>query len=188
MSKDIGKAIKELRNNRNLTLKDLSSKTNLSTGFLSQLERGLTTVDTNSLEKISEALGTDLAYFFPATKNNKKSILRSYEREVFRVENSQYIHYYLTNDMESKDILPRLVEILPTSLQEEIVAYQHEGEEFIYILEGILTLHLGNEEHDLYPGDCAHIDSSLGHNWSNKTNKVIKLIIVNTPNTFKKRK
>ena len=186
MSTEIGKTIKELRNNKNLTLKDLSAKTNLSTGFLSQLERGLTTVDTNSLQKIAEALDIDLSYFFPATKNNKKAVLRSYEREVFRVENSQYIHYYLTNDMENKDMLPRLVEILPTNLQEEIVPYQHKGEEFIYILEGILNLHLGSEEHELYPGDSAHIDSSLGHNWSNKTNKVIKLIAVNTPNTFKK--
>lgn len=52
MIADVGKKIKELRTNKNLTLKDLSAKTNLSIGFLSQLERGLTTIAIDSLETI----------------------------------------------------------------------------------------------------------------------------------------
>lgn len=187
MASDIGKKIKELRTNRKLTLKDVSEKTNLSIGFLSQLERGLTSIATDSLEKIAEVLGVELSYFFKISKRNKKSILRRYEQEVFQVENSQFIHYHLTNDVENKNLLPRLIEILPSNNEENITAYQHEGEEFIYILEGILTVFINNERYELYPGDSAHIDSTTVHNWANYTSKIVRLVVVSTPNFFKNK-
>ncbi len=184
---DIGKKIKELRLKKGLTLKELSTQTELSIGFLSQLERGLTTIAIVSLEKIAGALGVDLSYFFVVPSRNKKTILRSYEKEVFQVENGQFIHYHLTNEVENKNILPRLIEILPTNNEEKITPYTHEGEEFIYILEGILTLVINEEQYELYPGDSAHIHSDNMHNWANNTNKIIKLLAVNTPNIFKKQ-
>lgn len=185
MAAEVGKKIKELRTNKKLTLKDMSEKTNLSIGFLSQLERGLTSVAIDSLEKIAEVLEVDLHYFFGTAKSNKKHILRRYEQKVFQVENSRLIHYNLTNDLGDKDLLPRLIEILPSGNEENITTYQHEGEEFIYVLEGILTLFLDNEHHELYPGDSAHFSSNIFHNWANYTNKVVRIISINTPNFLK---
>lgn len=185
MTEDIGKKIKELRSSKNLTLKDLSAKTNLSIGFLSQLERGLTTIAIDSLNNIAKALGTNLSYFLEDLKCNKKTIIRSYEKEVFQVYNNQFIHYHLTNDLESKNLLPRLIEILPTNSKEKVTSYQHEGEEFIYVLEGILTLFMDNEQHELYPGDSAHYNSNVPHNWGNYTNKTVKILAVNTPSVLK---
>ncbi|WPC39675.1 XRE family transcriptional regulator [Clostridium sp. JS66] len=186
MTEDVGKKIKELRTNKNLTLKELSTKTNLSIGFLSQLERGLTAVAIDSLNNIAKALDVNLAYFINEANHNKKIILRSYEKEVFQVENNQFIHYHLTNDIENKNLLPRLIEILPTSSKEPLTSYQHEGEEFVYVLEGILTLLINNEQQELFPGDSAHYDSNLVHNWANYTSKTVKLLTVHTPNMFKK--
>lgn len=68
MIDDIGKKIKKLRTNKKLTLKELSEKTNLSIGFLSQLERGLTTVAIDSLTKIAKELDVSLTYFFKHLK------------------------------------------------------------------------------------------------------------------------
>ncbi|TCO74823.1 helix-turn-helix domain-containing protein [Marinisporobacter balticus] len=186
MAADIGKKIKELRTNKNLTLKDLSEKTNLSIGYLSQLERGLTTIAIDSLENIAKVLDTDIACFFREHKNSKKAVLRNHEKEVFEIINSQFIYYHLTNDVESKNLLPRLIEILPSMMEEKIITYQHEGEEFIYVLEGILTMIIDNEQYALYPGDSAHIDSNRVHNWANYTNKKVKLLTVHTPNFLKK--
>ncbi len=186
MTEDVGKKIKELRNNKNLTLKELSVKTNLSIGFLSQLERGLTAIAIDSLSNISKALDVNLSYFLQGPKNNKKAILRSYEKEVFQVENNQFIHYHLTNDIENKNLLPRLIEILPTNSKEPMASYPHDGEEFVYVLEGILTLLINNEKQELFPGDSAHYDSNIDHNWANYTNRTVKLLTVNTPNIFKK--
>ncbi len=67
MIDDIGKKIKKLRTNKKLTLKELSERTNLSIGFLSQLERGLTTVAIDSLTKIAKELDVNLTYFFSST-------------------------------------------------------------------------------------------------------------------------
>ncbi len=185
MIDDIGKKIKKLRTNKKLTLKELSEKTNLSIGFLSQLERGLTTVAIDSLTKIAKELDVSLTYFFQAPKKNKKIVLRSYEKEILQVENNRFIKYNLSNDLEDKSFLPRLIEILPTDSKENIISYQHKGEEFVYVLEGILTLFINDDEKELYPGDSAHYDSSINHNWANYTSKPVKLLTVHTPNMFK---
>ena len=56
-----------------MTLKELSEKTKLSIGFLSQMERGITAVATDSLSEIAEALGVDLSYFFTNPRRSKST-------------------------------------------------------------------------------------------------------------------
>jgi uncharacterized cupin superfamily protein len=64
-------------------------------------------------------------------------------------------------------------------------AYAHEGEEFIYVLEGRLDLRLGSgERYLLKPGDCAYYPSTLDHEWWNASRLVTRLLWVNTPPTF----
>jgi transcriptional regulator with XRE-family HTH domain len=187
MNENVGKKIKELRSVKKLTLKDLSSKTGLSTGFLSQLERGLSTIAIDSLEIIAKELDVDLSYFFMKPKNDKKIILRDYEQEIFQITSSQFIHSHLTNDVENKELLPRFIEILPMDKSEKITAYAHKGEEFVFVLEGILTLIIDEEEKVMYPGDSAHYSSEIVHNWANYTNKKVKILVISTPNIFKKQ-
>lgn len=184
MNKDIGKKVKELRTQKKLTLKNVSELTSLSTGFLSQLERGLTNIATDSLQKIAEVLGVDLAYFFASPTRTGSYVVRSYEKEVFQVVNSRFIHYHLTTNTSEKKLLPRLVELLPINSNEDISQYAHEGEEFIYVLEGILTLFINNEQIEVFPGDSAHYNSSIVHNWANYTNKMVRILVVSSPNPF----
>ena len=186
MIDDVGKKVKELRTKNNLTLKDLSIKSGMSIGFLSQLERGLTTIAIDTLSNLGEVLGVDLSYFLSSPKQNKKPILRSYEKEVFQINSNQFIYYNLTNDIENKVLLPRYIEILPTNSKEEVTTYNHEGEEFVYVIEGILTLVIDNEQFELFPGDSSHYSSETFHNWANCTSKTVKIIVVHSPNVFKK--
>ncbi|WP_291566589.1 MULTISPECIES: helix-turn-helix domain-containing protein [unclassified Clostridium] len=185
MKKDIGNKIKELRANKKMTLRELSEGTGLSIGFLSQLERGLTSIATDSLMKIAEALDVDLNYFFSSPKRKTRMILRSYEKEVFKIDNSMFINYNLTTDGHDKELLPRLIEVLPNNTDESLSQYKHEGEEFVYVLEGTLTLFINNEQYDLYPGDSAHYSSAIMHNYANYTNKMVRILEVSTPNHFK---
>lgn len=178
MNHDIGKRVKELRIQKHLTLKELAGQTGLSTGFLSQLERGLTNIATDSLTKIAVALGVELAFFFSRTNNNRKAVLRSYEKEVFQVVNSRFIHYHLTNEFAGRQLLPRLIELLPLNSSEDIKPYGHAGEEFIYVLEGTLTLFINDEQIEMYPGDSAHYNSTIIHNWANYTNKMVRILAV----------
>ena len=185
MKKDIGNKIKELRTNKKMTLRELSEGTGLSIGFLSQLERGLTSIATDSLMKIAEALDVDLNYFFANPKRKNRVVLRSYEKEVFKIDSSTFINYNLTTNNSDKFMLPRLIEILPNNTEENISQYKHDGEEFIYVLEGTLTLCVDNDQYELYPGDSAHYKSDIMHNYSNYTNKIVKIILVSFPNQFK---
>lgn len=61
-----------------------------------------------------------------------------------------------------------------------------KGKNFIYVLEGILTLLHKDREYSLYPGDSAHYLSTDEHNWTNKTNKVVKFLCVSVPNPLHK--
>ncbi|MDR3588292.1 MAG: XRE family transcriptional regulator [Negativicutes bacterium] len=182
MNKDIGQKVKDLRVGKRLTLKNLSEMTNLSTGFLSQLERGLTAIATDSLAAIAQALDVELAYFFVKPTVDGQYVFRSYERDVLRIESSRFIHYRLSSAPADKRLLTRLVELLPINSQEPISPYPHEGEEFVYVLEGTLTLFINQERFELFPGDTAHYASNIVHNWANYTNKLVRLLVVSVPN------
>jgi transcriptional regulator with XRE-family HTH domain len=182
---DIGSKIKELRTDKDMTLKELSEKSGLSVGFLSQLERGMTTIAVDSLEILAEILEVPLTHFFDIPHKKGKVVLRNYERQVLSIMEGGFIYYNLSTELEDKSFLPKLVEILPQKNEEEVQLNSHTGEEFIYILEGILTLYIGKEKHELYPGDSVHMNSNITHNWANHTNKIVKFIAVNSPNYFK---
>lgn len=179
---NIGMEIKKLRTEKGITLKALSEKSELSVGFLSQLERGLTTIAVDSLEKLATILDVHLTHFFDNPVKKKELVLRSYEQEIMDSVEGGFIKYSLSANLENKQLVPRLIEILPQKKDEEIVSYTHEGEEFVYVLEGILTVYLNGTRHDVYPGDSVHMDSTIAHNWANYTNKTVKLIAINTPN------
>lgn len=102
MNEHIGAKIKHLRTQRKMTLKDLSEKTNLSIGFLSQLERGLTSIATDTLGTIADVFEVELSYFFLKPRTKKKAIIRSYEKEVFNICTSGCIQYNLSNDLNEK--------------------------------------------------------------------------------------
>lgn len=184
MNKAIGEKVKHLRQTKNMTLKDLSEQTGLSTGFLSQLERGMTSIAVDSLSQLANVLETDLHAFFPRIDSGENAILRYQERKLFQIENQKFMHYHLSNAIKGKHMLPRLVEILPGETDDTIDVYGHQGEEFVYVLEGCLTLFLGNEKHVLHPRDSAHYTSNEPHNWANYTNQVVKLLVVASPNPF----
>ncbi len=179
---NIGMEIKKLRTEKGITLKELSEKSELSVGFLSQLERGLTTIAVDSLEKLAAILEVHLTHFFDYPLKKKELVLRSYEQEIMDSVEGGFIKYSLSSNMENKQLVPRLIEILPQKKDEEIVSYTHEGEEFVYVLEGILTVYINGIRHEVYPGDSVHMDSTISHNWANYTNKNVKLIAINTPN------
>lgn len=184
MIADIGAKVKKLRSEKQITLKNLSELTNLSIGYLSQLERGKTTVALDSLQKIAEVLGVDFTYFFETSNINNNEICKSYERNVLFMEKNNFIEYQLSHNLSDKKLLPRLIEVLPQKGTEPMEVYGHEGEEFMYVLEGILTYYYNGRIFELYPGDALHIHSDVPHNLSNNTNNIARFIVVSIPNKF----
>lgn len=179
----IGESVKKLRKDRGYTLKDISKQANLSIGYLSQFERGITTIAVDQLAKIAGILGVSINYFFDTTATREEVVTRSYDQTILRIIN-QNIYKSLSTSPEDKGMMPKLVEMLPSANSELVTAAPHEGEEFIYVLEGILTLIIDGTEQQLYPGDSAHYASSRPHNWGNYSNKMVKFIAVHTPSDF----
>jgi len=185
MQQIIGQKIKELRTARKMTLKELSEKTGLSGGFLSQVERGLSSLGLVSMKSIADTLGVDLSHFFVTVDNCPCSVMRSYEQKVFRVDEADCTFASLAGPLEDKKLDPMIVTIPPDQSPEQIVAYSHPGEEFVYVLEGTLTAFIGEKEYRLYPGDSLHVSCLTPHNWGNFTNKIVKILTVVTPSILR---
>ncbi len=183
----IGEKIKALRTAQNLTLKQLSEMTNLSIGFLSQMERGLSSIAIDTLENIANVLGVSLGSFFEesAAAPDADPVIHSFSLPATPVS-PQIIQSILSQDVTAFDFLPRIFTLLPfaNADEENLEMYSHTGEEFIYILEGVVTLHLNASQYTLYPGDSIQIHSNETHNWMNQTNKIARLLTINVPNPF----
>lgn len=181
----IGARVKSLRTSKKYTLKQLSEEVGLSIGFLSQLERGMSSIAIDSLSKIADVFDVPLSSFFAHSEPGAASpMVKSYDLTPTQIS-SEITQYILSKNPAEFETLPRLFVLMPTlETTEDRLAYSHEGEEFYYVLEGIVTVVLDNQEYTLYPGDAMQIHSNIEHNWYNRTNRVAKFLQINCPNPF----
>jgi len=180
----IGAKVKALRTKQKFTLKQLSEETGLSIGFLSQLERGLSNIAVDSLMKIARVFGVSISDFFVDSRHvERQGPVRSYDVSPIQVS-PQILSFIHSNDVTGYELLPRVYHLLPIPDTDnmKLEMYSHSGEEFIYVLEGIVTLYVGPREYELYPGDSIQIKSHLDHNWINRTNKSARILAINFPN------
>ncbi|MEK5067874.1 helix-turn-helix domain-containing protein [Sporosarcina sp. FSL K6-1508] len=176
MEDGLGVSIKDLRLKKRMTLNDVSKKSGLSISFLSQVERSISSVTLTSLKKISEALGVNVSYFFNLQNAQRVSIIRKEKRESRRYQNAKFNFSSLAGSFQNPLFEPIIATLLPGETQ--IKPYSHEGQEFLYVLEGTLTVILDDKEHFLYPGDSLHIESTTPHTWFNNSNELVNLLIV----------
>lgn len=183
----IGNKVNELRKKAGLTLKELGEATDLSQGYLSKFERGQTTISIDSLMSITKALNTSIDKLLPsdtADQADHESIVhKSYENTVLYMESTEHINYQITNNLDM-DIFPKISVLLPAPKGSHDALFAHKGQEFVYVLEGILTLKFKDKTYELYPGDTAHYNSDVLHTWYNNTNMVTKILTVHTPNVL----
>lgn len=144
---DIGNKIKQLRTRQGLTLEELASRSELTKGFLSQLERDLTSPSIDSLSDILEALGTNLSEFFQEDKNDQ-FVFRSEDFFVDERENCT-VNWIVPNTQKNQ-MEPILLE-LPAG-GESFEVEPHNGEEFGYVLDGSVILECDGERSVVRPG------------------------------------
>lgn len=167
-------------------MKELGDAVGLSVGYLSQLERGKSSISINQLEKIAEYFGVNVRYFVSEDVQNASPVMKSYENVVLYVESELSIQYRVTHNIKDMNMLPKIDILMPGFTTEGV--HFHKGEEFLYILEGVLTFKLDNESYSLYPGDTAHYSAAKVHSWENHTNKPVKVLVVSIPNPFMEEK
>ena len=147
---DIGQKLKELRILKGLTQEELADRAELSKGFISQLERDLTSPSIATLTDILQCLGTTLNEFFTADTD---------EQIVFGTED-----YFVKEDGELKNSIQWIIPNAQKNVMEPILLTlekggstypdtPHDGEEFGYVLQGVVMIHLGNKSYRAKKGE-----------------------------------
>ena len=167
----IGKKVRELRQNNRYTLQDLAARTGLSKPFLSQIENDHVVPPIATLLKLARALNVGMTYFFQDEEGSEKiSITRQEER--IRVERRphhqkgevNYIYIALETKKTNKAMNPFLVEF-PVQGTDEMVFMSHEGEEFLYLIEGRVEFRTIDRVEILNAGDSIYFESDISHSF-----------------------
>ena len=176
---DIGNKLKELRVLKGLTQEELADRSELSKGFISQLERNLTSPSITTLMDILQCLGTSIGEFFNEAPD---------EQIVFGKQD-----YFVKEDTEYKNeikwIIPNAqkntIEPIYLTLQaggSTCPDTPHEGEEFGYVLQGAVSIHLGNKTYKAKKGESFYYTADKTHFLTSKSGAV--LIWVSSPPSF----
>jgi len=182
----IGKKIRELRKKAGLVLQDLSNRTGLSKPLLSQIEKEVVSPPIATLLKISRALDINIGFFFQNHDPEERVVLvRKDESKVidsryFGREESGYYYEALAYKKSKKYMEPFLVEF-KRKKAEKLSYFSHEGEEFIYLLEGTLEFRTENQQYILRPGDSLYFESSIPHAYRALERKNAKALTVVYP-------
>ncbi len=176
---DIGNKLKELRVLKGLTQEELADRSELSKGFISQLERNLTSPSITTLMDILQCLGTSIGEFFNEAPD---------EQIVFGKQD-----YFVKEDTEYKNEIKWIIPNAQKNTMEPIYLTleaggstcpdtPHEGEEFGYILQGTVSIHLGNKTYKAKKGESFYYTADKTHFLSSKSGAV--LIWVSSPPSF----
>ena len=180
----IGAALRTRRRRLDLTLAAVAQETGLSVGFLSQVERNLTTPSLSSLAAIAKALDAGVDYFL-ATPRTNGLVNRKQGRQCFTVDGLPLKYARVSNDLANGQLHGVITEIPPGWVSERNT---HEGEDFVYIISGTETIVVGDETYILNEGDTIHYDASIPHSWGNPTDKPSFNLFVGTQPLFPKSK
>lgn len=180
----IGKKISEYRRIHNLTIKEFSQITNLSSALLSQLERGLGNPSLNALQAIASAMNVALSSLFEEDTSNESLILRRENRKTIFNPDHRHVLY----DVLTPSPLNSNVEILLMNLSANSTTYgdfsTHIEEELAYILEGDVKILFKDEEFLLREGDTIRILPHREHKFQNHTDKDIKVLFIKSKPSY----
>lgn len=178
---NIGRKIKLLRKKNNLTQEELANRCELSKGFISQVERDLTSPSIATLIDILQSLGTNIKDFFNDTIDEQ--IVFSKE-DVFIKENedlSNVIQWIVPNSQ--KNMMEPIILTLNSGGSSDIDD-PHEGEEFGYVLYGSINIYLENKKYTANKGESFYFKPTVTHYIKNNSKNISKILWVSTPPSF----
>jgi quercetin dioxygenase-like cupin family protein len=173
--RNIGQKLLRLRNKKGISLDELSEKTGLKLDYLRKIEDGKDLPPVGDILKISRALTIDPDELLQRGDDKEKE-LRKKRIQDFAVRESSYLYTVLTPKAKNKHLRAFRITIPPES-EHPRINYEHEGEEFIYVLEGVVEVSVGQKKHVLKRNDSLHFDSSIRHSLKNNSRHETVLIV-----------
>ncbi|MFL6417348.1 MAG: helix-turn-helix domain-containing protein [Bryobacteraceae bacterium] len=185
-SYDIGAKLRHLRLRKKIALVDLGKHTGLSASMLSQLENGKLIPTLPTLARIATVFDVGLEFFFGEKRQKKSfSVIRSLDRirfpETPEIAVPSYYFEVLAYGATEKAVSAYLADFPPTSAGTPLREHQHEGSEFVHVLNGTLAINYQSNEHILEAGDSVYFDSSEPHSYRARSPEAARAIVVTTP-------
>jgi transcriptional regulator with XRE-family HTH domain len=176
----IGERIRNLRQLSSLTQEELAERANLTKGFISQIERDLTSISLDSLIQILDALDENISDFFREA-SEEKIVYREKDRVTIEKEHIKKFELLVPGSTNR-----RLEPILLTLQKGESTPKEkpHEGEEFGFVLRGRVNLRFGREVLKLKKGECFYLSAEKEHWLHNSSLKEAAILWISSPPSF----
>jgi len=161
---EIGKNIRMIRKLKELTLEDLAGKTGFTKGYLSKVENSEKAPPVSTLLNIARAMDVNMsALFGEGHEPTSLSLVKRNERQQMARNGTTFGYSYetLAHKYPDKKMEPYILTIPPEI--EKSPLFQHQGEELLFVLQGVVRFLHGENEYLLEEGDCIYFDSGIGH-------------------------
>lgn len=179
---EIGEKIKNLRTILGLTQEELAERAELTKGFISQLERGLTSPTIGSLEDVLEALGTNLSDFFKDDEQ-EKIVFSNDDFFVATYEEGNSVLEWIVPNAQKNSMEP----IVITLNEKDSFSRTYEpfeGEEFGYVIKGKIEFRYGDGIKVLKEGECFYTKCKFKRTVINLSSKESKILWITNPPNF----
>lgn len=184
VEKTVGGKIKQIREMKKVSIEELAERSGMDTSMILKIEEEKNVPSLAPLIKIARALGVRLGTFLDDSDNYGPVVVRSGEYQkgaMFTSQTSEareHLNFFsLAFDKAGRNMEPFIVDIEP-GLQSDYMLSSHEGEEFIYVLEGEIEINYGKEVYRLAKGDSIYLDSIVLHNVHAGNNHSAKILAV----------
>lgn len=175
----LGPRLRRMRERKGLALAEAARRADVSTGFLSAVERSKANASVATLQKLATTYGTTVAQLFHTARHEGRLVSPS-DRRVMHVGPGVRMELLSTGAPMLQSMIFRVAPLAGSD-----GSYSHQGEEFIHMLAGTLEIWLDELQcYVLQPGDSFWFESTHGHRWFNPGESEAVLIWINTPPTF----
>ena len=185
---EIGEKIKNIRESRNMSKDDLAKETKLSLGLINSIEEGGAVPSLTPLTKIARGLGVRLGTFLDDAPQNGPVVVKDgksdqvvyFSGEEDQTDISSLDFYSLGAGKNDRHMEPFIIDVHTS--EDDFNLSSHEGEEFVYVLEGEIEVKYGQDSFILAKGDSIYYDSIIPHHLHSHNGEISKILaVVYTP-------
>ena len=178
----IGPKIRSIRLKRKMGLVELGRHTGLSPALLSKIERGRLFPTLPTLLRIALVFGVGLEFFFAGARDKPLVAVTKKDQRVDLPERpgmreAAYRFASLDYPATERRFNSYYAEFLPVA-REKLRPHDHPGVEFIYVIQGILSVHMNDEEHALEAGDAIYFDATAPHAYRRSGGRSCSAVVV----------
>jgi len=168
-----GELVQQLRQARDWSEAELAQQTGQTPEFIEQVESDQIAPSVSFILRMAQAMKVDPSTFLG---KEEQASIRDRRAQAYRQRTQQYSYVTLTPGAENSHLRAFMITIEPHQAHKP-VAYKHEGEEFIYVMEGVLEVTLGTKVNKFKPGESVHFNSEIPHKLKSLSNEPTRCLV-----------